>query len=80
MSVRFTTVSLTLPLLPPSSHLKACLPDRLAFHQGRQQWNDTENMHTQTVRYTHRQTDTLTNIHTHIHSHTSFAFLLILAP
>lgn len=77
--------------LPSSSHLKACLPDRLAFHTGETtvEWyrkhahtdrHTDSQIHTQTKTLTHRQTDTLTDIHTHIHSHTSFAFLLILAP
>lgn len=44
MSVRFTTVSLT---LPPATLRLVCRTD-WPFTQGRQQWNDTENMHTQT--------------------------------
>lgn len=76
MSVRFTTVSLSLSnSLPFYSHLLACLPDRLAFHTGEMIPKACIHAYTETHthRQTHRHTDrllhlqilTLTFIYTH---------------
>lgn len=55
MSVRFTTVSLSLSnSLPFYSHLLACLPDRLAFHTG--EMIPKACIHAYTETHTHRQT------------------------
>lgn len=79
MSVRFTTVSLTLPLLPTSSHLKACLPDRLAFHTGETtvEWY---RKHAHTDRYTDSQIHTQTDWHTYEYSHShSFTHIVCIS-
>lgn len=78
MSVRFTTVSLSHSIslcLSSTTFWLVCRTD-WPFTQGRQQWDDTENMHTQT--HTRRQTLWHTDRLLHSHSH-SFTHIVCIS-